>query len=116
MNRVKDDDNLRHALHQHGPTPIHDPIIIVHGLEGNRQQYILHLENLDQMMQEPKLFGIVLSDLLDHIAAAYNRSNGRDERDIRDTIMRVMRDESRFKDKDPRRGNMLGATIRPKAN
>lgn len=113
MNRVTKDDSLKDFA---GRTIIYRPIIIVEATEDGKQQYRLHLAELDQMMNEPKLYGIVLSDLLDHLAAAYAQSTGRDQRDVRYDILKTMRDEDRFKDKDPSRGKLRGATIRPPRN
>jgi hypothetical protein len=110
--RVKEDDNLNAA----GRTILFRPIIIVEALDENRQQYRLHLDELDRMMTQPKLYGIILSDLLDHIAAAYARQTGRDQRDVRYEILKVLRDEDRFKDKDPTRGGLRGKTIMPPRN
>jgi len=115
MSRVKDDPELLDEIGS-GPKQIHRPIIVIHAHETGKQEYLLHLTELDKMMNDPRVWGIVLSDLVDHIASAYVQQTGRDERDIRETITRVMRDESRFKDKDPSRGRMRGATLMPKAN
>jgi Domain of unknown function (DUF5076) len=109
-NRVEEDDNLKDIG---GRTIIFRPIIIVEAIDGNRQQYRLHTSELDPLGNEPKLFGIVLSDLLDHIAAAYHRSTGRDERDVRYDILKVLRDEDRFKSNDPGRAKLRGTTIMP---
>jgi len=67
-------------------------------------------------MTEHALFGVVLSDLLDHIARAYHQATGRDERAIREAVLKVMRDEDRFKARDPSRGSMSGATVFPQRN
>lgn len=98
-----------------GRTILYRPVIIVEQTEDNKQLYRLHLTELDQMVNTPKLFGIVLSDLIDHLARAYADSTGRDVRDIRYEIVKVMRDEDRFKEKDPSRGNLSGVTIKPRA-
>src|SRR5215831_1158001 len=45
-------------------------------------------------------FGMAISDLIDHIANAYHQTTGRDFRDVRASIMKVVRDEDRFKKKD----------------
>ena len=108
MNRVKEDQNL-----DIGERIIYRPVIIVEALDENRLQYRLHLAELDPLGNESKLYGIVLSDLLDHIAAAYHQSTGRDERDIRYEILKVLRDEDRFKTDDPGRAKLRGRTIMP---
>ena len=51
-----------------------------------------------------------MSNLLDNLAAAYQRTAGRDQRDVRAAIVKVVRDEDRFKEKDPTRGAARGAT------
>lgn len=110
MDRVREDDELKDIA---GRTIIYRPVFIVEQTDEKKLQFRLHLTELDQMMNEPRLYGIVLSDLLDHIAAAYARQSHRDQRDIRYEILKVMRDEDRFKDKDPSRGGLRGATIMP---
>lgn len=115
MDRVQNDDSLIPPDGQ-PPNFIERPIIIVHNIGGGRQGYILNLTELDPALNEPGAYGIVLSDLLDHIAAAYYRTTGRDERDIRAQIAKVMKDEDCFKEKDPSRGRMKGATIMPPKN
>jgi hypothetical protein len=108
--RVKEDDSLTDIA---GRTIIYRPIIIVEATDDGKQQYRLHLSELDPHTNEPKMFGIVLSDLLDHIAHAYHGQTGRDARDIRYDILKVLRDEDRFKEKDPARGKLRGATSGP---
>jgi hypothetical protein len=87
------------------PQPVEKPIIIVHEVDGGKQQYLILPTILDPLLSKPTMFGIVLSDLLDHIAAAYAHIANADERALRDKIMRVMRDENRFKDEDPKRAS-----------
>lgn len=110
MDRVTEDDGLKDV---HGQTIIYRPIIIIEHTDDAKCQYRLHLSELDPLMKEPKLYGIMLSDLLDHIAAAYSQLSARDPRDVRNEIFKVMRDEDRFKEKDPSRGAQRGTTIMP---
>ena len=77
-------------------------------------QFRLNISEIDPMHSTPAVFGILLSDLLDHIAADYAGVSNRDERDIRVSILKIMRDEDRFKEKDPCRGSSRGVTIMPK--
>lgn len=97
-----------------GRTILYRPVIIVEQTEDNKQLYRLHVTEIDPMANEPKLFGLVLSDLIDHLARAYADATGRDARDIRAEIVKVMRDEDRFKEKDPSRGNLSGVTVKPR--
>jgi hypothetical protein len=90
-------------------TDIHHPIIIVHKVE-EREQYIILPKNLDIMMQKPELFGVLLSDLLDHIADMYNQTTGQD---VRAQIFKVMCAEDELKQKDPKRGNRQGKILWP---
>lgn len=108
-NRVEEDPDLKDMG---GRTILFRPVIIVEALDDDRQQFRLHLSELDERMSEPKVYGVVLSDLLDHIVAAYRNNTGRDERDIRSEIKKVFLDEDRFKEKDPARGRMRGHTNR----
>jgi hypothetical protein len=52
--------------------------------------------------------GIILSDLLDHLAHALHEVCGHDERVIRADILKAMLDEDRFKEEDPSRSGMKG--------
>jgi Domain of unknown function (DUF5076) len=113
MNRVQEDDELKEAA---GITIIYRPIIVIEQTDDNEQLYRLHLGEIDPLGNEPQLYGIILSDLLDHIAAAYHRTTGRDERDIRYDIMKVFKDEDRFKTNDPKRGGSRGTMQSPIVN
>jgi len=93
---------------------LYHPIIIVERTDDDKQLFRLHITELDPMANDPIKFGIIMSDLIDHLAAAYHDTTGRDLRDIRAQIVKVMRDEDRFKEKDPKRGQLTGITIMPK--
>lgn len=108
--RITEDESMKDFA---GRTILYHPVIIVEKQDDGKLLYRLHLSELDEHMMQPKLFGIVLSDLLDHIAAAYHQQSGRDSRDIRYEVLKVLRDEDRFKDKDPSRGHSRGASILP---
>jgi len=110
MDYIQQDDTLKDIADQ---TILYRPIIIVEAIEGDQQQYMLHLTELDPMLKQPKLFGILLSDLVDHIAAAYHQTTGRDQRDVRRDILTTLRDEDRFKEKDQMRVQQRGVTITP---
>ena len=71
---------------------------------------IAEMKNPDGM-HGPVIPGIMLSDLLDHIAHAYHEVTGRDERDIRADILKAMKNEDRFKEKDPTRSGMRGGLV-----
>lgn len=105
--RIKDDDTLERPTSGY----IEEPLVIVHQIEGGRFGYIINSSPADERGDNPAVFGVVLSDLLDHIAAHYHNITGRDERDIRAHIFKVMKDEDRFKEKDPSRGNATGKTF-----
>jgi Domain of unknown function (DUF5076) len=108
--RVKEEASI---LKDHlGRTIIYRPIIIVEKLKTDDGHVIfLHPREIDPACNDPTMFGILLSDLLYHIAAAYHRLTGRDERDVRSQLLKTLRDEDRFKDKDPSRGDMVGAVF-----
>jgi hypothetical protein len=111
--RVQDDDSLIPP----GGDPsgfIRNPIIIVHKIDDGSIRYLLSLGEIDEHLDDPRAVGILLSDLLDHLAAAYQTTTNRDQRDLRAAIFKVMRDEDRFKEKDPSRGTARGATIWPR--
>lgn len=97
------------------PNVITSPIIIVHA-KGDKQQYLIFPDQLDPMLNDPRIYGIILSDLLDHIATAYSQMTGRAQKDVRHQISSVMRKENRLKDENPARGDMVGKTILPKRN
>ena len=111
--RVQDDDSLIPP----GGDPsgfFRNPLIIVHQIEDGSLRYVISLGPIDKTMDDPRVAGVLLSDLLDHLAAAYQATTGRDQRDVRAAIFKVMRDEDRFKEKDPTRGAARGATIWPR--
>ena len=111
--RVQDDDSLIPP----GGDPsgfIRDPIIIVHKNDEGSIRYIISLGDTALGLDDPRAAGILLSDLLDHLAAAYQSTTSRDQRDLRAAILTVMRAEDRFKEKDPARGNPKGATLWPR--
>ena len=111
--RVQDDDSLIPP----GGDPsgiIRDPIIVVHRSDGESIRFVLMLNEIDKNLDDPRTVGILLSDLLDHVATLYHKASGRDPRDVRSAIFKVMRDEDRFKEKDPTRGNPKGATVWPR--
>ncbi len=109
-NRIQEDELLRELAEDN---IVRRPIIIV-DVEGDKHRYRLFLAEVDQLTHQPKMFGIIMSDLLDHLAAAYRYATGRDERDIRQEILRVMKDEDRFKAKEPDRGKLRGLSVGPK--
>jgi len=112
--RVREDPSL---IPPDGGMAINRPIIVVHKLESGQEGYIIDLSALDQNMDDPRPFGVVLSDLLDQIAAAYSRVTGADQGVLRKHLKKVMRDEDRFKARDPSRYAMSrGATIFPVKN
>lgn len=98
-----------------GPHFIENPKIIVHG-DHDTNKFLINLTGFDPSANDPIRAGILMSDLIDHIAHAYGDVSKRDWRDIRDHIIKVIRDETRFKDKDPNRGNMRGFTLLPKGH
>jgi hypothetical protein len=63
-------------------------------------------------MLGPVIPGILLSDLLDHLAhALYQVTPGLTEQTIRADILKSMRDEDAFKKNDPSRGEMQGGIV-----
>jgi hypothetical protein len=107
VERIRDDDTLERPTSGY----VEEPAIIVHRTDDGKFGYIIQPTIVDNLGNKPSLFGILMSDLLDHIAAAYKGISGRDERDIRAQIFKVMRDEDRFKEKDPTRGDQRGKTF-----
>ena len=109
VERIRDDDALERPTSGY----IREPVIIVFKPDdgSNSIQYIIDISAVDEQTADPRIFGILMSDLLDHIANAYRSITGRDTRDIRQHIFKVMRDEERFKEKDPTRANARGKTF-----
>ena len=112
--RVKHDESI--AKDFAGRQIIYKPIIVIEHTADGKVAYHMHLEELDKEVKDPRIFGILLSDLVDQLAHAYHQATGRDVRDARDYLMMVMRDEDRFKQKDPSRGGQRAATIYPTKN
>jgi len=97
------------------PMTTHTPIIIVHKIEDGKTQFEINLAEFfadDPMTFGPVIPGIILSDLLDHIVNALHQVTDRDERDIRADILKAMRDEDCFKEKDPSRSGMQGGLVK----
>jgi hypothetical protein len=101
---------------------IERPIIIVHKIgDQGALRFVIDLAEMirpettigpGETTVGPGAPGIILSDLLDHIAHAYHQIvPDRDEREIRSDILKVMRDEDRFKEKDPSRSGMEGGLV-----
>jgi len=85
-----------------GPTVINNPLFVGE-IDGDSTKFHIHIND-----RPLELFGVALSDLIDHIADAYHQTTGRDIRDIRSTLVKVLRDEDRFKEKNPTRAHMSG--------
>lgn len=105
--RIRNDDSLEQPTSGY----IENPAIIVYRIEDGSYQFIIGIDGVNSRADDPIAFGILMSDLLDHIAAAYHSTTGRDQRDIRAQLFKVMRDEDRFKERDPTRGNARGKTF-----
>src|SRR5882762_10632029 len=101
---------------QEGRIIIYRPIVMIEALDGDRQQYRVHLSEIDETANDPRVFGIILSDLVDHIAQAYHHATGRDLIDVRAQIVKVFKDEDRFKEKEPGRAKITGSLNRGRAN
>jgi hypothetical protein len=91
---------------------LNNPLFVA-DMEEKGDDPIFHVHLMDQggRLRDYRMFGIVISDLLDHIANAYHHAIGRDLRDIRADIVKVLRDEDRFKKKDPSRSRMSGQVV-----
>ena len=89
--------------------PIEQPIVIIEKTDDGKILYRIFLTGLDAAVDNPTIAGIMLSDLVDHLAHAYHDVTGRDVRDIRNHVLKVMHDEDRFKVKDPTRGGLARA-------
>jgi hypothetical protein len=110
--RIKQDKSL--AEHVTGRIEIHRPVVVIDMDDDGRYLYRLHISEADPQTNNPIIFGIILSDLVDHLAMAYHDLTGRDVRDVRAQLFKVMRDEERFKQKNPSRGEPRGITVMPK--
>jgi hypothetical protein len=106
--RIKEDPNLR----QLGESRvIVDPIIIVEACGGGTR-FRLFPDTLKGEVNCPVGFGIILSDLIDHIAKHYSTRTGCDESFARTCLMEVLNGEDRLKDQNPGRGKQVGHTFR----
>jgi len=85
-------------------------LVAVEIIDDNALLFRLSLKNSDPDMSQPGMFGIVLSDLVDHIALAYHQASGLDVRAVRREIVKVMADEERLKKSDPGRAPARGKT------
>jgi len=78
---------------------IERPLIIIHQV-NDRTRFLIDLAELEQEMHGPTISGILLSDLLDHLAGYHHQRTGHNAKDIRSQILNVMRDEDRLKEKE----------------
>ena len=111
--RIKDDDSLAPPGGEM-PGFFEDPAIVVHKVEDGKVGFAICTQVFDAGMDQPTIYGIIISDLIDHLAASYAATTGRDAKDVRAHLHKVVRDEERFKEKDPTRGRGRGATIFPR--
>ena len=80
-----------------------DPVIVIDAHEPDKLRYLMNLTGMDPFLNDPRIWGIVASDLICNIADVYAKHTNRNMRDVRDAIMRVLREENRLKDLDPER-------------
>jgi hypothetical protein len=106
MTRVKDADAK--DLLPAAPY-IADPVVVVFG-DGKSVKFLIYPMQIDPFMSKPTLFGIVVSDLIDQIANCYAQHTKCDAKALSDQILQTVRREHKYKDKDPTRGNMTGAS------
>jgi hypothetical protein len=85
-----------------GPKVLVNPLFVAE-MEG--ENMTIHIGIADRPIE---LFGVAISDLIDHIANAFHQSTGCDVRDVRAKIVKVLRDEDRFKEKGPKRAPVVG--------
>lgn len=95
---------------------LQDPIVIIKDNGDGKQGYIISVTSLDPKANEPERFGVILSDLIDHIAHAYEDVGLGKYADLRAHILKTLNKEDEFKRKDPKRGGISGTTIMPKTN
>lgn len=108
--RIKEDKSILPKAGE--PADLGQPFLILGKMPGEDNFRIgFAVEGMDPSASTPEIYGIVLSDVVDQIAAAYHAFNGSDPGEVRATIHRVIRDEEEMKRKDPRRGRGRGATI-----
>jgi hypothetical protein len=106
MTNIKHDPSLKDDFE---PRLLVDPLVIVEWTDDDRYRITLSPERMNERANSSVGWGILVSDLIDHIAHIGAQLSGRDARDVRAAIMKVVRDEDRFKKKDPDRGQMTGA-------
>jgi hypothetical protein len=106
MTNIKHDPNLKEDFK---PRLLVDPLIIVEQTDDGSHRIIISPERMNEKENNAAGWGVLMSDLIDHIAHMGATLSGRDARDVRAAIVKVMRDEDRFKEKDPNRGQLTGA-------
>ena len=110
-------NDFRHTTHSaselEDDPSLKAPVLVV-GCDEDGVCVLLYPKALDPAMNSPVVFGVILSDVIDHIGKYFSAMTGRDERDVRKTVMKVLRDENRFKEKDPKRVQLKYKFIKPK--
>jgi hypothetical protein len=60
---------------EHDPQTLNAPagklLIAVEALDGGETRFVLRLAEMDPALKSPGMWGVMISDLIDHIAAAY---------------------------------------------
>jgi hypothetical protein len=104
--RVKGDPTLRP---KGGAKVLQRPVVIIDQSGRETYQFLIFPDSIDAHLTKPEVFGVLLSDLLDHIASTYSSLAGKDEAATRTRILQTMLDEDALKQSDPSRGNPKGA-------
>lgn len=78
-----------------------EPVIIVDKFEKDRVRHFVHLTALDEFLKDPRIWGIVMSDLIEDIASVYAQNTGLTLQEAQEAIMDTLVDENNAKAADP---------------
>ena len=103
MTRFTEDSTLVEQI----PNLPTDVIILMSGTDKSATT-IVNPTQLDPFLSKPTIYGVVVSDIIDHIAAAYAQLTGADMVALSEAILATARREHKFKKDDPSRSQMRG--------
>lgn len=103
--RIKEDESIKEGLDL---DTVHHPLLIIEVNPDGRHQIRI---NLNAVPRDPRAFGVLMSDTIDHLASAYQRIADRDPHEVRAAIYSILISEEKLKQKDPSRGNLRATTV-----
>ena len=97
-----------------GPVEIYNPVLVIEPIgEDDGDGHKAHRFHIPNAYPNPLAWGILLSDLLDHLTRAVYDLSGQDPKAVRALILDVLMNEDGAKAEDPDRVHNTGKTTFP---